>query len=106
MIERIDSAGTREGVPAASIFAFVSLGSEGAVVAQEAEQEFLDTLPGTEEAALSLDDLVQTCNSKRTAIQSALKVLLTSGRVRFVGRGTKGNARRYFLVETDSDGPG
>jgi hypothetical protein len=104
MVERIDSAAPRDGVPAESIFAYVSLGSEGAVVAQEAEQEVLDTLPSDGGAALSLDELVPRCQSKRTTIQTALKALVRSDRICVRGKGTKGNSYRYFLTEMETVG--
>ncbi|MFP8873032.1 MAG: AAA family ATPase, partial [Myxococcota bacterium] len=102
IIERIDSAASRDGVRAGSIFTYEALGSEAAMVAQEAERGILDTLPSAEEGALTLGDLSERSDSKRTALQTALKVLVRSGRVRVVGKGRKGDPRRYFLAAIDS----
>ncbi len=76
---------------------YVALGTEGTVAVLEAERVLLDRLPSTEDAAVTLDALLDELQPRiaRTVAQQALGKLSDVG-VKRLGQGKRGSPYRYF----------
>jgi DNA-binding transcriptional ArsR family regulator len=85
---------------------YVSCGTSKAVARVEAERLVRASLPVTEGDALRLDDLLEAVKAEvdvsRATVQRVLAELSDAGVVRAVGKGTRGDAKRFYLLsETD-----
>jgi hypothetical protein len=76
---------------------YVALGTEGTVAVLEAKRALIERLPASEDAAVTLDSLLESIQPKvaRTVAQEALRKLADAG-VQRVGHGKRGNPYRYF----------
>jgi hypothetical protein len=78
------------------------LGQGGAVaVAREA---VLRSVPTNESQALTLDALANAAGVTRTTAQGAIDALVLEGSLQHVGKGVKGDPRRYFAARNDAAG--
>jgi len=76
---------------------YVALGTESAVAAKEARIAILDSAPQSEEHAVTEQDLYERAGAvKRSTARPALLELVTSGALRQVGEGKKGDPKRYW----------
>lgn len=75
---------------------YVALGTETAVSVQQARQALHGALPTSPDGALTLDDLVERADLKRTTVQSALKEEVAAGAVHKEGSGKKGDPFRFW----------
>ncbi len=86
---------------------YVALGTAKDVAVQEAREAILSEAPEDVARALSLEDLLERMPTdsttgksrvKRTAAQSAVKELLCTGALASVGRGKRGDPKRFYRL--------
>jgi hypothetical protein len=83
-----------------------SLGDATAFAEREAMEAIVELLPSKEENALASPDILDKLkeqNIKRTVATEALAKLATSGTVRRIGAGKKGNPYRYYKPTPDDE---
>jgi hypothetical protein len=76
---------------------YTALGTVKQVAQYEARQTLIETMPTGEAEAMTLDELVQATELKRTTVQQALKKMMGDGSVAQTGEGKKGSPRRFYL---------
>lgn len=82
---------------------YVALGDETALAAVEAKDAIMEVIPTTEEAAMTLGDLVQETKKKRTMVQGAIQELVDKGKALKTGSGRKGSPYRYWRPSSATD---
>jgi len=74
---------------------YVSHGEGTDVAHIEAEKAILWYLPENADDALTLDEIIESTDTKRATAQRVIRGLREAGTVLCIGRGTKGDPRRY-----------
>jgi Bifunctional DNA primase/polymerase, N-terminal/AAA domain len=108
-IRQIDALSRFDETPASLVIektatGYVALGSMAAMAEADAEAAMLDAMPGSEEEAKSLPDLLEAANEnegrrvKRENGRLAVAKLLERGTVRRTGKGKRGDAYRFWIA--------
>jgi hypothetical protein len=83
---------------------YVALGDSAAVANREARVALLKVAPTNESEAMTLEDLTERANIKRTSAQEALEELCGAGVLRRIGKGVKNNPLRWFKADIHAAG--
>ena len=82
---------------------YKALGTKADIAEAEARNAILEAAPTAEEEAVSLDELLEATELKRTTVQNAIEALLDAGELERTGRGRRGSPYRYWRPPDSED---
>ena len=82
---------------------YSAIGTETQLAAVDAVEAVKANAPRTEDEAMNESDLFDAADVKRTTGQQAVDELLKQGLLQVIGKGVKGDPRRYWALETEKD---
>jgi hypothetical protein len=83
---------------------YVAHGTSTAVTKRKAKTALMELAPTSDREALSLEELAERAGFHRTTAQDAVKELISEGKLQPLGKGVKGDRRRYFASQIHSAG--
>lgn len=81
---------------------YISLGTAADLAAREAEEAILAAVPASEDEAVTLKELLEGSNVKRTTAQRVIDDLVATGRLVKTGKGKRGDPIKYWSLKKTS----